>query len=209
MNGNVHVIGLTGQSGAGKTSVSNVFAENGFSVINADIVSREVVEKGSDCLSEIAEAFGSGIITDEGTLDRKKLGTIVFSDKEKLRELNGIIYPYIIKRIIDRIDELKAAGSELILLDAPTLFEANADDLCDLIISVTADEAIRTERIMARDNISKEAALRRFDSQLTEHFFITHSDFVIKNNKSGELLNRKAEEVSCKIKEYYNVTATG
>ena len=203
------VIGLTGQSGAGKTTVSRVFSQNGFAVIDADIISREVTEKGQPCLTELSEAFGSDIINSDGTLNRKRLGSIVFSDREKLRQLNGIIYPYIIYRIISRIDELSEEGRELILLDAPTLFEANADDLCDLIISVTADESIRMSRIIARDNITPEAAKKRFESQYSEHFFVNHSDFVIINNKTPDILAAKAEEVAGKIKEYYNAKANG
>ena len=203
------VIGLTGQSGAGKTTVSRVFSQNGFAVIDADIISREVTEKGQPCLTELSEAFGSDIINSDGTLNRKRLGSIVFFDREKLRQLNGIIYPYIIYRIISRIDELSEEGRELILLDAPTLFEANADDLCDLIISVTADESIRMSRIIARDNITPEAAKKRFESQYSEHFFVNHSDFVIINNKTPDVLAAKAEEVAGKIKEYYNAKANG
>ena len=203
------VIGLTGQSGAGKTTVSRVFSQNGFAVIDADIISREVTEKGQPCLTELSEAFGSDIINSDGTLNRKHLGSIVFSDREKLRQLNGIIYPYIIYRIISRIDELSEEGRELILLDAPTLFEANADDLCDLIISVTADESIRMSRIIARDNITSDAAKKRFESQYSEHFFVNHSDFVIINNKTPDVLAAKAEEVAGKIKEYYNAKANG
>ena len=203
------VIGLTGQSGAGQTTVSRVFSQNGFAVIDADIISREVTQKGQPCLTELSEAFGSDIINSDGTLNRKRLGSIVFSDREKLRQLNGIIYPYIIYRIISRIDELSEEGRELILLDAPTLFEANADDLCDLIISVTADESIRMSRIIARDNITPEAAKKRFESQYSEHFFVNHSDFVIINNKTPDVLAAKAEEVAGKIKEYYNAKANG
>ena len=203
------MIGLTGQSGAGKTTVSRVFSQNGFAVIDADIISREVTEKGQPCLTELSEAFGSDIINPDGTLNRKRLGSIVFSDREKLRQLNGIIYPYIIYRIISRIDELSEEGRELILLDAPTLFEANADDLCDLIISVTADEGIRMSRIIARDGITPEAAKKRFESQYSEHFFVNHSDFVIINNKTPDVLAAKAEEVAGKIKEYYNAKANG
>ena len=203
------VIGLTGQSGAGKTTVSRVFSQNGFAVIDADIISREVTQKGQPCLTELSEAFGSDIINPDGTLNRKRLGSIVFFDREKLRQLNGIIYPYIIYRIISRIDELSEEGRELILLDAPTLFEANADDLCDLIISVTADESIRMSRIIARDGITPEAAKKRFESQYSEHFFVNHSDFVIINNKTPDVLAAKAEEVAGKIKEYYNAKANG
>lgn len=204
MNREHRIIGLTGQSGAGKTTVSAVFRRNGFDIIDADVISREVMQAGSPCLAELTEVFGSGILTPEGELNRKKLGGIVFSDKEKLRQLNAICYPYIIFRIIKKIEELAKGGAKLILLDAPTLFEANADDLCDLIISVTAKKEIREKRIMLRDGISAEDAAKRFSSQYSEHFFVTHSDFVIKNNKSVELLTAKAEEAADKIKEYYN-----
>lgn len=198
------VTGLTGQSGAGKTTVSRVFKDKGFGIIDADIISREIMEKGMPCLAEVSEAFGEDILREDGTLDRKKLGGIVFSDKEKLRQLDGICYPYIIYRVIERIEELSQQGYSLILLDAPTLFESNADDLCDLIISVTADEEIRQQRIVSRDGISPEAAKKRFDSQYSESFFINHSDFVIKNNKSAEVLADKASEVADRVKEYYN-----
>lgn len=204
-----YVIGLTGQSGAGKTTVCEVFRREGFDVINADLISREVTGKGEPCLNELAEAFGSEIILPDGSLDRKKLGGIVFADRERLRQLDGICYPYIIFRIIKRIEELSAQGSRLIILDAPTLFESNADDLCDLIISVTADEAMREKRIILRDNISPEAARKRFESQYSEHFFVSHSDFVIKNNKTPEILAAKAKEAADKIKEYYNAEKSG
>lgn len=204
MKKSCHVIGLTGQSGAGKTTVSEVFRKNGFAVIDADLISREVTQKGKPCLAELTEVFGKEILTDSQELNRKKLGSIVFSNRDKLRQLNGICYPYIIFSIIRRIEELSEKGEELILLDAPTLFEANADDLCDLIISVTANRNIREQRIVARDGISAEAARKRFESQYSERFFINHSDFVIKNNKSLEMLIAKAEDVADKIKEYYN-----
>lgn len=206
MNREHRIIGLTGQSGAGKTFVSEVFRRNGFEIIDADIISREVMQKDTPCLAELTEVFGKGILTADGELNRKKLGGIVFSDKEKLRQLDAICYPYIIFKIIKKIEELAKGGARLILLDAPTLFEANADDLCDLIISVTAKKELREQRIMLRDGITAEDAAKRFNSQYSERFFVNHSDFVIKNNKSEELLTAKAEEVAEKIKEYYNGT---
>ena len=92
LNG-VMVVGLTGQTGAGKSTVSKIFSANGFAVINADNIARKVVEKGSKCLDEIEDLFGSGVITADRTLDRKALAAIVFSDKIKLEALNTIIYP--------------------------------------------------------------------------------------------------------------------
>ena len=96
----VMVVGLTGQTGAGKSTVSQVFAGNGFAVINADKIARTVVEKGTKCLDEISDFFGSGILNEDRTLNRKALAKIVFTDKCKLDSLNTIIYPYITGEIL-------------------------------------------------------------------------------------------------------------
>jgi dephospho-CoA kinase len=183
--------------------VSKTFAENGFSVINADQIARIVVEKGSKCLSEIADVFGSELITAEGTLDRKALAAIVFSDKKKLEMLNSITYPYITREILNRINDYSDRGETLILLDAPTLFESRADDFCELIISVVADDDIREKRIMERDGLTREEARKRMSSQLSEEFFIKHSDYIINNDRSLEIVNQISKEVSDKIKAYF------
>ena len=198
------VIGLTGQSGAGKTTVCRVFAENGFSVIDADRIARQVMETGTQCLEEVAECFGRDILNEDGSLNRQKLADIVFTDKVRLKQLNAISYPYITSEILKLINKYTDEKKKLVLLDAPTLFESRADDLCDLIISVTATEKNRAERISKRDGITPEQIKERFSSQHTEKFFINHSDFIIKNNKSAEMLVEKAKEVAEKIKEYYN-----
>ena len=197
-------VGLTGQTGAGKTTVCKVFSENGFSVINADHISRLVMEKGQPCLAEICEFFGKDILLENGNLDRPKLAGLVFTDKKKLELLNSITYPYITAEILKMIRKLSAEGKKLILLDAPTLFESRADDFCELIISVISREEFRAERIMKRDNISRESAQYRMDSQLKEEFFRTHSDFIIKNNSDIDNLFAVATEVTDKIKDYYN-----
>ena len=199
----VVVVGLTGQSGAGKTTVSHVFADNGFSVINADTVSKRVMNENDECVTSLKECFGENIINDDGTLNRKKLASIVFTDKEKLRMLNGIAYPYITQEIMDMIYALAKQGKKLILLDAPTLFESRCDDFCQLIISVTANEKTRAKRIAERDGIAEEEIYNRFSSQLDEKFFRQHSDYVITNNKSTDVLVAKAKEVSDRIKDNY------
>ena len=201
----VIVIGLTGQSGAGKTTVCDVFRENGFAIINADLISREVMQKGHPCLNEIFDAFSEeDIALPDGSLNRRKLAEIVFKDKGKLNLLTSINFPYITERILEEIKKYSANGEKFILLDAPTLFESRADDFCDLIISVIADEKIRLNRIIKRDSISEELALNRLSCQYDDDFYINNSDFIIKNNKSIEVLKEKAKEVSDKIKEYYN-----
>lgn len=200
----IMIVGLTGQTGAGKTHVSSVFAEKGFSVINADNISRIVVQKGKPCLVELCEFFGKEILNEDGTLNRSLLGQIVFTDKSKLELLNSIIYPYITAEILQTIRNLYDDGKRLILLDAPTLFESRADDFCELIISVVSKENLRLERIIKRDNISKEDALNRMNSQHDEEFFKENSDFIIKNNYDLDNLYDVSKEVADKIKYYYN-----
>ena len=192
------VIGLTGQTGAGKSTVSKVFAENGFFIIDADHIARIVVEKGSNCLGELTHAFGTGIINCDGTLNRNSLANIVFNNKSRLDKLNSIIYPYILSEISCRIENTKG----FVLLDAPTLFESGANKMCDIIISVIADPQIRKERIIKRDKLTHEQAVSRMKSQLDESFFIEHSDYLIKNNSDIESAYRISKEIADKIKSW-------
>ena len=192
--------GLTGQSGAGKTTVSEAFRNNDFEIINCDLVAREVTQAGSECCKELAKIFPD-CFDSSFALDRRKLGEIVFSDKAMLQMLNDTIYPFINKLIDEKIN---AANSSFILLDAPTLFEAGADKLCDVIVSVVADFDIRLERITKRDGISTELAKKRFASQHTVEFFKEHSSFVIENNGTVDETYQKTCEVIKKIKERYN-----
>ena len=201
----VMVVGLTGQTGAGKSTVSQVFAKNGFAVINADMIARAVVEKGTKCLDEISDFFGSGILNEDRTLNRKSLAKIVFTDKSKLDSLNTIIYPYITGEILRQIKAHSLSGEKLILLDAPTLFESRADDFCEFIISVVASPEIRKKRIIERDGLTPEQADERMSSQLDADFFISHSDYIIENNDSIDNVSGISNEVSAKIRDiYYN-----
>lgn len=197
------IVGLTGQSGAGKTTVCDTFKKSGFAVIDADIVAREVVSKGSKCLKETVNAFGN-ILLEDGTLDRKKLAGIVFSDKDELKKYENIIFPYIISSINEKIGVYKNKMYNYILLDAPTLFESKADRLCDIIVSVIADKDIRLERILKRDSIDVCEAESRLNSQGNDDFYIKKSDYVIKNNGSLSELEKNATDVIISIKEQFN-----
>lgn len=193
------VIGLTGQSGAGKTTVSEVFRLNGFAVINCDIVARQVTEPGSECSKELAKHFPD-CFDKAYKLDRQGLANEVFSDKAKLELLDGIVYPHINELIKQRISEL-SEEYQYILLDAPTLFEAGADKLCDIIVAVTADKDARLQRITERDGISKELAEKRFSSQHSEEFFEKKCGYVIRNNGSREKAEKETLEIIKLIKE--------
>ena len=198
---------LIGMPGAGKSTVSKVFEANGFAVINADHVARNVVEKGSRCLAEIEDFFGRNVINSDGTLNRKALAAIVFSDHSKLEMLNTITYPYITSSILKKIRMHASRDEKLILLDAPTLFESRADDFCEIIISVLADHDIRQTRIISRDGLTAEQAQKRMNSQLDEEFFESHSDYIIHNNGDLDTVNEISKEVSDKIKDFWISTA--
>ena len=199
----VMVIGLTGQTGAGKSTVSKVFVQNGCRLIDADAISRHVVARGSHCLADLQECFTDAILTPDGELDRKVMASIAFSDHRKLEMLNTIMYPYIVGEILRMIHRFSQQNHKLILLDAPTLFESRADDFCDLIISVVAKPELRMQRIMERDHISEKAAQQRMEMQLTEEFFRLHSDTVLENNSSFSELWDAAQELSAKLIRYY------
>lgn len=185
------IVGLTGMSGAGKSTACKLFAENGWAVIDCDIVSRIVVEKGKPALREISEHFGSDILLPDGGLDRKRLGELVFSDEQSLNELNRLIYPYISYEIISRAEEYTVNGNMNILLDAPTLFESGADSFCDKIVSVTAPLKICAARIMKRDGITAEQAENRLKSQHSEEYYREKSDFCVCNDGDAVHLKHK------------------
>lgn len=197
------IVGLTGQTGAGKSTVSDVFTKNGFVLIDADKISREVVEPGKPCLTELFDFFGEGIKNPDDSLNRPALAKLAFSDKKKLESLNSICHPFITEEIFQRINRFTQAGERLILLDAPTLFESRASDFCDLIISVIAEPEIRCRRIIGRDGLSEEAARERMNAQLDEAFFLKHSDYIIRNNTDLAQLYALSEEVADKIKVWY------
>lgn len=187
------IIGLTGRSGAGKSTVCAAFRENGFFVIDADRVSKEVSETDrAKALLRIS--FGEGIF-ENGVLNRKKLGDIVFSDKEKLKKLNEVLLPL----IIEEIESLISSVSSTVLIDAPTLFESGLYKKCDLIISVSASDEVLISRIMKRDSLTEKDAVKRISSQLSDGFFRENSDIVIENNGSESELIKKAQALIDKI----------
>ncbi len=178
------IIGLTGQTGSGKSTVCSFALSKGAAVINADSVAREVVQKGSRCLAQLAEAFGGDIIKSSGELDRKLLAKRAFSDKEKTGLLNSITHPFIIKSTAEKAEELRNQGYQIIVFDAPQLFESGADKICDVIVTVTAPEEIRLERIIRRDGLAPEEARLRMNAQLDEEYFRENSDYLIDGSKS-------------------------
>ena len=178
------VIGLTGPSGAGKGEVASVFRSYGIPVIDADEVYHALLTPPSPCLDALCARFGTEILKNDGTLDRPCLGSIVFSDPAALADLNAISHRYVMEDIQQWLDSLRKSDTAVAVIDAPQLFEAGADKLCASIVAVLADRETRATRIMARDGIDRESAMRRINAQKSDAFFREKSDFVIENDAS-------------------------
>ena len=148
-------MGLTGPTGAGKSTVRDFLAQRGYPVIDADTVAKKVVSESDKCIMDLALAFSVSILNHNGTLNRQKLADIVFADKNKLQKLNEITFPHIRVAIQNILEEENRKNQKLVILDAPTLFESGCDKMCSGVLTVTASEKERLNRILLRDRISE------------------------------------------------------
>lgn len=190
------VLGLTGQTGAGKSTVCRMLqSEQGVCVVDADRIAREVVTSGTDCLAELVLHFSIIILNEDGTLNRKKLAEIVFNDRSQLKELNKITFPYILQGIREKIDEGRRSGCDIVILDAPLLFESRADSLCDRILAVVAPAELRKQRIMARDSLSQQEAEARMGSQHEDDFYTDRAQHIIRNDGDSTALRLQVVEL--------------
>jgi dephospho-CoA kinase len=193
------IIGLTGGSGAGKGEVCKIFAAYGFESIDTDKISREITRKGGECLEELVLHFSDIILDDNGELDRKKLADIAFASKDKLELLNKITHAHILGECRSRIKNMQEAGKYAVIIDAPVLFESGFNKECDVIISVIAETSVRLERIIKRDNLTAEQAVRRIKNQNDDDFFTANSDYIIYNNGEIENINRQIDYIYTNI----------
>lgn len=199
------IVGLTGTSGAGKTTVCEILRQHGCMIINSDKVAREVTEISSPCLDELRLVFGDEIINADGSLNRRRLGEIAFSSDELTSKLNAITHPHIIERIKCIINEYKQSGAKIITLDAPQLFEANADTLCDCVIAVIADRRLAKDRIISRDNIDEANAENRLSRSHDDGFFTERADYIIRNDCDLVTLKINVAATIAKIKSDFNI----
>lgn len=177
------IIGITGGSGGGKTTVSKEFEKAGFKIIDADEVAHRVMKKGTKCLEEVVEAFSEEYLTIDGELDRKKLGSLVFNCPEKLELLNSITHKHI-------INEIKEEMTDKTVIDAIGLFETELYTLCDSTVFVYCPKEIRVKRIMERENINEEYALSRINAQKSDDYFKSKADFTVINDGEHNILKQ-------------------
>lgn len=181
-------IGLTGGMGSGKSAVTALLRARGFTVIDADVVARKVVEPGTPGLAQVVQAFGPGVLNVEGELDRKKLAAQVFGKPDELRRLEMILHPLIQQKVADRRQEAAARGEALVFYDVPLLFEKNLGAQFDAVVVVWSTEAQQIERSMKRDGASREDVERRLSAQIPLAEKKLKADVLIDNSGTFESL---------------------
>lgn len=182
------IIGLTGQTGSGKSTVCSILKEKGFYICDCDEVASRV-RKDKTIIEKLKNIFGQDIETD-GKINNKLLALRAFKDEKSTNLLNSIMHPEILKIAFNEIQDALQHGYKFAVLDGAVLFESGANEKCDFLVSVIADENNRLERLIKRDKITKEQALLRMGIQKDQEFYITHSDFVIKNDSLSELTSQ-------------------
>ena len=192
------VLGLTGPTGAGKGEVTKRLAAAGVLIVDTDRIAREVVEKGQPCLTALVQAFGDGILHEDGSLDRAALAAAAFSSPEGSKRLNAVTHPYIIER---SLEILRSSDSDRAVIDAPLLFESGMDACCDTTAAVLAPADVRLKRIMARDGISEEKARLRMNAQPQEAFYRERVAYIIENDSDAAALDAAVTALLCAVWE--------
>ncbi|WP_077065078.1 dephospho-CoA kinase [Gracilibacillus massiliensis] len=194
------IIGLTGNIATGKSTISNMIQEKySIPVIDADKVAREVVEPGEKALQTIAETFGEGILLEDGTLNRKHLGEIIFQDKTKREKLNAIVHPAVRVRMEQKKKMFLQQGHNFIVLDIPLLFENDLTYLVDKTIVVYTTEDIQLKRLMERNQFTEKEAQNRMNAQMDIDNKRAKADAVIDNSGTIE---SSAEQLDTLLKKW-------
>jgi dephospho-CoA kinase len=190
------VIGLTGNIGCGKSVVAKMFEELGAKVIDADQIARMIVQPGEPAWKEIIEKFGKDILKDDGTIDRKKLGKIVFEDEGKREELNQITHPRIIGKIRELIEKYRRENQKVVVVEAALIVEKGGlSDIIDELIVVTSDEETQIKRLVEGRGLSKEEAISRIRSQMPVEEKVKHATYVIDNSGNLEETRKQVERI--------------
>ena len=190
------IIGITGSSGAGKSTVCEILeAYYKVTIINADKVARKLSKRGTNYVIDIISKFGKSIVDENGELKRKKLAEIIYNNPKKREELNKCTFKYL-KKEIER--QIKKAQTDTIIIDAPLLFESELNKVCDKVIGVISNRELQIERIVARDDIDYEDAEKRINAQQTNEFYMDKCDAIIENNNNLKSIKEKVEKLAKK-----------
>ncbi len=186
------VVGLSGPTGAGKSEVARVWAARGCYIIDADLLSRRVVERGSEALQAIVAHFSTEVLQEDGSLNRKALAQKAFSSPEETAALNAIVHPAVCRMIEQELEQAAQAGHPIAVIDAPLLFEAGVDALCDTTVAVLAPMELRRARICQRDGLTKAQADARMAAQPDDTFYRERAAHLMYNDGGVEALQQQA-----------------
>lgn len=196
---NFTLIGLTGSTGSGKSTVAEFFRQNGYIIIDADKIARQALAKNSSCLKQVCGVFGDDILNPDGDLNRQKLAERAFSSSENTQLLNDITHPWIFLQVLKMCRQNIDSGKNKLLFDAPVLFESNSDIMCDAVVSVTAPKEVRLERLVKRDGLSEEQIRKRMSVQHDDDYYTSRSDFVIDGSLFLDEIKDKVREICDKF----------
>ncbi len=196
-------VGLTGSIGVGKSFVAGVLAELGCNVLDADRTAREVVEPGSPGLRAVAESFGDEVIREDGTLNRERLGSVIFATEEKRALLNSILHPYIISRQDAFLREWEATDPKGIgVVDAALMIESGGYKRFDKLIVVHCAPDKQLQRVMARNNLSREEAEQRIQAQMPQEEKKQFADYLIDTSEGFDATRKRTEEVYRALRKF-------
>lgn len=193
------ILGLTGGIATGKSTADNFFLENNIPVVDTDKIAHDLMEPDQASYLAIVNYFGKDILNNNQEIDRKKLGQIVFSDRNQLAKLNELTHPLIYQETQRQLDEFVKQKQSLIVMDVPLLFESGFDALADQTLIVSADPEVQLQRLMDRNNLTKTDAMNRINSQMSLQEKEQKANYVIYNNSSRDELNRQLQELVKKI----------
>ncbi|SIQ15153.1 dephospho-CoA kinase [Peribacillus simplex] len=194
------IIGLTGGIASGKSTVSLYLQELGFTIVDADLASRAVVEPGEEAYHQVVKAFGEEILLPDGNIDRAKLGSIIFNDQEKRLLLNGIVHPAVRNWMRLKTEEALSSGEETVFMDIPLLFESKLTFMVEKTLLIYVDEQVQLQRLMNRNGLSETEALARINSQMPLADKKALADAVIDNNGN---INETKRQVKTILSEWH------
>ena len=181
------IVGLTGTSGSGKGFVCQILSKYSIISVDTDKIVHALYKKDDECKNEIRVTFGEGVFNPYGSVCRTRLRKIVFSDAEKLKTLNKIVHKHVIKKCEEKIADAEKKGKKAIVIDAPLLYEAKMDEMCDFVIAVTADPSVRRIRIAERDGLNESDIEKRMKNQKDDSFFSEKADYTILNDGKSDV----------------------
>ncbi len=195
-NSSSKVIAITGGIGSGKSVVTKLFEQWGAKTVDADILAREVVEPNTEGFNRVVKHFSEDMVLADGSLNRPRLASIIFSDPKQKKVLESILHPLIRDRWLKKLEDLKKSGAPIIAYIVPLFFESTAEmKEIEKVVLISAPEETRISRIMARDQFPRNIAEQRIKAQLPDSVKIDKSDFVIKNDSTLESLESQARDV--------------